>query len=223
MRIPMMLLLTALAGAGGSGCVDSSAAEPTVVDLPAIELSLEPSILDDDPAPTDGKVLVMVQVFRGNQFVKLAGNVALSCNDMPVLWSDLGYSVRIPLPAAGSTLVFSHVRGGVTTRAMLRVPPRPVVNLAEGTTLTRSSSFAISYVPTTSAGVRPGASDAAIGVSGSEQSDNGTAYLDVSGLRPGAGTVGISRRYLSLPTGTGFASVIGNYNISSASVAVTWQ
>ncbi|HEY0993097.1 MAG TPA: hypothetical protein VGD80_38855, partial [Kofleriaceae bacterium] len=89
--------------------------------------------------------------------------------------------------------------------------------------LTRTTNLPIAYVPSTSAGVRPDASDGAIGVRGSEQSETGTAYLDVSALRVGAGTVSVARRFVSLPAATGFQGVVVTYTISSPDTAVTWQ
>ena len=204
--------------------MDKSAIDPTVVDLPASQLAIEPQIIDDDPSPSDGMMPVVVQFFRGNEFVKLAGNVALTCNDTPLLWTGLGYGARIPIPAAGASLVFGHVRAGTTAQLTIKVPPRPVmVSPAAGTTLSRGTNLAIGYQPSSSAGVRPTASDGVIGVGGSEQADNGTAYLDVTGLRAGGGTIALSRRFLSVPTGTGFASVVANYTITSATTQVTWQ
>ena len=219
-----MTLLTVLAVAAGGGCVASNASDPTVVDLPASQLSIQPTVIDDDPAPGDGMLPVVVQFYRGNEFVKLAGTAAVTCNGAPLLWTGLGYGARLPLPAAGSNLVFGHLRGGTMSQTTIKVPPRPVmVSPAAGATLARSVNLAIGYMPSASAGVRASASDGTVGVAGSEQDDNGTAYLDVSTLRAGAGTIAVSRRFLSVPASTGFGSVIATYTITSASTQVTWQ
>jgi hypothetical protein len=219
-----MTLLTVLAVAAGGGCVAANASDPTVVDLAANQLSIQPTVIDDDPAPSDGMLPVVVQFYRGNDFVKLAGNAAVTCNGTPLLWTGLGYGARVPLPAAGSNLVFGHLRAGTMAQVTIKVPPRPVmVSPAAGAMLTRSVNLAVVYMPSASAGVRASASDGTVGVAGSEQGDNGTAYLDVTGLRAGAGTIAVSRRFLSVPASTGFQSVIANYTITSANTQVTWQ
>jgi hypothetical protein len=207
----------------GAGCVNGSAAETTVADVPASQLLLEPSIIDSDPAPSDGKLPVVVQFFHGNEFVQLA-NTAVMCNGVTLPWGGLGYAARVPVPAAGSSMVFTHMRGGTTTMATIKVPPRPVITSpSAGAMLTRTTNLPITYVPSTSAGVRPDASDSAVGISGSEQSETGIAYLDVSMLRVGAGTVSVARRFVSLPAATGFQGVVVTYTISSPDTAVTWQ
>ena len=219
-----MTLLTVLAVAASSGCVATNASDATIVDLPANQLSIQPTVIDDDPAPSDGMLPIVVQFYRGNEFVKLAGSAAVTCNGAPLLWTGLGYGARVPLPAAGSNLVFGHLRAGTMSQVTLRVPPRPVmVSPVVGATLTRSVNLAIGYMPSASAGVRASASDGTIGVAGAELDDSGTAYLDVSGLRAGAGTIAVSRRFLSVPSSTGFQSVIANYTITSANTQVTWQ
>jgi hypothetical protein len=207
----------------GAGCVDRSATETTVADVPASQLSLEPSIIDSDPAPSDGMLPVVVQFFHGNQFVQLA-NTAVMCNGVTLPWGVLGYAARVPVPAAGSSMVFTHMRGGTTTMATIKVPPRPVITSPPaGAMLTRTTNLAIGYVPSTSAGVRPDASDGTVGVNGAEQSETGTAYLDVSMLHAGAGTVSVARRFVSLPAATGFQGVVVTYTISSPDRSVTWQ
>jgi hypothetical protein len=218
-----MALLTVLA-VGTPGCVNGGGVDPTAVDVPAAELSIEPSIIDADPAPSDGKVPLVVQVFHGNEFVKLGGSATLMCNGTPLSWSGLGYAMQIPLPVAGDSLTFSHARGGMTTQFTIKVPPRPTLTSpAAGAMLNRTSSLGVGYVPATSAGVRAVASDSLVGVSGSEGSETGTAYVDVSMLHAGKGTVAITRRYLSVPSGTGFKSVTATYTITSADTAVTWN
>ena len=216
------MTLTAVLAAG-AGCVNGSAAETTVADVPASQLSIEPSVIDASPSPSDGMLPVVVQFFHGNEFVRLA-NTAVMCNGVTLPWGSLGYAARVPVPAAGSSMVFTHVRGGTTTMATIKVPPRPVITSpAAGALLTRTTNLAIGYMPSTSAGVRPDASDGTVGINGSEQSETGTAYLDVSMLHTGAGTVSVARRFVSLPAATGFQGVVVTYTISSPDTAVSWQ
>jgi hypothetical protein len=206
-----------------AGCVDRSATETKVADVPASQLSLEPSIIDSDPMPSDGMLPVVVQFFHGNEFVQLA-NTAVMCNGVTLPWGGLGYAARVPVPAAGSSMVFTHMRGGTTTMATIKVPPRPVITSpAAGAMLPRTTNLAIGYVPSSSAGVRPDASDSMVAINGAMQSETGTAYLDVSMLHAGAGAVSVARRFVSLPTATGFQGVVVTYTISSPDTAVTWQ
>jgi len=216
-------MLTALS-AVAAGCVDSTASGPAIADVAAAELSIQPAIVDDDTAPADGKVPIVVQFYRGNEFVELASNSVVICNGVPIPWSTVGYAARVPLVAPGGSLAFVHSRAGVTTQAVVKVPPRPVLSSPmEGELLVRSLPLTLHYTASTSAGVRPRASDGKTEVNGNEQPDSGTATLDVGILGPGAGTVQVSRRVTSTPTGTGFASVLATYTIISPITHVTWQ
>lgn len=221
-HLPNILIL--IVAAGLAGCVDTNAGSPMVVNAAASDLSIQPSIIDADPAPSDGMVPIVIQFYQGNTFVELAAGNVVTCNGMPVPIGNLGYTARVPLVAAGGDVVFALTRGTTVTKATVKVPPRPeVMSPIAGASLVRSITFPITYVPTTSAGVRPTASDTAIGLSGSEQPDNGMAVIDVSALRVGSGTVQLSRRYLSVLPGTGFKAAIATYTISSAEVPVSWQ
>lgn len=216
----MLAALSAVA----EGCVDTGAGGPTIADVAADQLSIQPSIIDDDPAPADGKVPIVVQFYRGTQFVELASNSVVICNGVPIPWSTVGYTARVPLVAPGGSLAFVHSRTGVTTQAVVKVPPRPVLTSPmEGELLGRLAPLTLHYAASSSAGVRPGASDGKTALNGNEQPDNGTATLDVGMLGAGAGTVQISRRVVSTPTGTGFASVLATYTIVSPVTRVTWQ
>lgn len=220
----LSITMLAVVATCAAGCVDRNASAVTVVDVPAAALSIQPAVVDTDPAPDDGMVPVVVQFYRSNDFVQLGASTAVTCNGAALPWSGLGYAGRVPIVAAGGDFVFVHNRGGVKTQLTLKVPVRPVLSSpVAGASLVRSAKLAIGYAASASAGVRPGASDGTIGISGFEQSDNGTAYLDVSGLRAGAGTIDLSRRVLSVPAGTGFQSVVATYTIASVETQVTWQ
>ena len=197
---------------------------PAVVDVAASALVIQPSIIDVDPSPSDGKVPVIVAFLQGGKSVQLASSNTVTCNGVTLAWSGIGYGGRVPIVAAGGDLAVVHARAGVSTPVHVTVPARPVVTSpAAGASLPRATSLTITYVAAASAGIRPGAGDGATGLSGAEQPDSGTATLDVSKLAPGPGTVDVSRRVVSSPTGTGFASVVTTYTISSASIHVTWQ
>lgn len=194
-----------------------------VADAAASELAIKPAIIDLEPAPSDGKVPVVVQFFEGSTFVQLGTTSSVTCNGVALTWNGLGYAERVPIVPAGGSFTIAHVRGGVTTQLTVDVPARPVVmSPASGASLPRTS-VELHYVAATSAGIRPGASDGATSVSGTEQPDTGTARLDVNTLHAGAGTLDLSRRVTSAPSGTGFASAATTYTISSAPTAVIWQ
>jgi hypothetical protein len=217
-RITMIMVLGAWAG-----CIDTSLGEVKAVDLPASQLAIEPSIIDSDAAPSDGMVPVVVQFFHANDYVKLASG-SVSVNGVTLPWGTMGYAARIPIVASGGSILFTYMRAGGATQFSYRVPPRPVVTSpGANETVQRGPNLMISYVSATSSGVRPVASDGALGASGAEQSDTGMAFLDVGGLRSGPGSVGVTRRIVSTPPGNGFQSAVVTYTITSLPTPVIWQ
>lgn len=225
MTVPRIALLLVLGGSmGWMGCLDSSLGDVPSVDVPASQLGLEPTIVDATPTAADGKVPVSVQFFHANQFVRLGSGV-VSVNGVTLPWSTQGYTARIPIVAAGGTITFEYVRGGTTAQAVYHVPPRPEVTTpTTNEVVPRSTNVTVTYVSATSSGVRPTAVDGgAITASGGEQSDNGMAFLDASGLRPGPGSVSVTRRYVNSPSGSGFQTTAVTYSITSLPTPVTWQ
>jgi hypothetical protein len=217
-QIAMVAVLSAAAG-----CLDAVDGAPKVADAVASELSFQPQIVDT-PDADDGKLAVTVQIFRGNDFVQLGAGAGITCNGVALPWGALGYAARVPVVAAGGDLVFVHRRAGAMTQLVVKVPDRPTLTSpADGASLARVGQLEIRYVAAGSSGVRPGASDGRVGLAGSEQSDSGVAYLDVTTLRPGEGTIEISRRVVDTQTRTGFQSAHATYTITSAPIHVTWQ
>jgi hypothetical protein len=197
---------------------------PPVVDVPAAQLVIQPTILDVEPSPPDGKVPVIVTFQQAGKPVQLGGASSVACNGVALTWNGLGYAARVPIVAAGGDVAITHAHGGVNTPVHVTVPARPqLTSPAPGATVARTTSLTITYVAAGAAGVTPGAGDSATAMSGAEQPDTGTATLDVSKLKAGAGTVSVWRRVVASPSGTGFASVVTTYNISSADVRLTWQ
>lgn len=214
-RAPLGWLVVAL---GLAACKPAA-----VSDAAAAELQIKPVIIDVEPAPADGKVAVVVQFFDGGAFVQLGATSTVTCDGVALTWNGLGYADRVPIVQAGGSMMIAHLRDGVTAQLAIAVPTRPVVmSPASGASLPRTS-VELRYVAATSAGVRPSASDGATSVSGSEQPETGSAMLDVSALHAGAGTLDLSRRVVTTPSGTGFASATATYTISSAPIAVVWQ
>jgi hypothetical protein len=196
---------------------------PAVVDVPASGLRIELTVIDVTPSPSDGKVPVLAVFQQGGAAVQIASSASISCQGVNLPWNGLAYAERVPIVPAGGTMTCVHARSGVNTNITLTVPPRPVVTApAAGASVTRGASVTINYVAGASAGVRPGASDGATGISGAEQADNGTATVNVTQLKAGPGTVSVSRRIVMTPS-TGFASASATYTVSSADTHVTWQ
>lgn len=221
MMVPRIGLIMVLAA--WVGCLDTSLGGVKSVDVPASELSIEPTIIDADAAPADGMIPVEVQFFQGNDFVRLSA-ASLSVNGVAVPYGSMGYITKIPIVPSGGGITFKHTRAGVITQFTYRVPPRPtIISPAANDVVPRTVNLMITYVAADGLAVRPLASDASFGTTGIEQSDNGMAFLDVTGLRSGAGSVGVARRYVTTPSGTGFQSAAVTYTITSLPTPVTWQ
>ena len=221
MTVARLTLLTLLGAS--AGCIDTSLGQTQSVDLPASELAIEPTIIDAEAAPADGRVPVSMQFFHTNALVQLGGGV-VSVNGVVLPWTAQGYTGRIPVVAEGGTITFEYTRAGTTADVVFQVPPRPVVTSpATNEVVERSTNVTVTYVSGTSFGVRPIASDAGLGITGGEQSDNGMALLDASTLRSGAGSVGVTRRIVTTPPGSAFQSSVVTYKITSLPTPVTWQ
>lgn len=217
-RIALILVLGA-----STGCLDSSIGEVKSVDVTANQLAIEPTIFDADLAPADGKVPVTVQFFLGSEYVRLS-SATLTINDVAVPYGSMGYTTRIPVVASGGGIIFTYTRAGTPTSFTYRVPPRPTVTSPMANdAVTRLPNLMITYVSANGQGVRPLASDSSLSLPGFEQSDNGKATLDVTGLRPGAGSVSVARRFVTNVTGSGFQSAAVTYTITSLPTPVTWQ
>ena len=216
-RIAMIMVLGAW-----TGCLDSSSGVKAV-DVPASQLTIEPTIDDEDSAPADGKVPVVVQFFEGNEFVKFS-SATLTINGVVVPYGSMGYAARVPIVAAGNSMTFTYIRAGTTTQFNYRVPPRPTVTSpTTNQVVARSANLVITYVSANGQAVRPLASDTSLGATGVDQTDTGMAFIDVTGLRSGAGTVGVVRRYVTTPPGSGFQSAAVTYAIASVPTPVSWQ
>lgn len=217
LRVKMILVLGVWAGCLDSGDIKS-------VDAPAGQLSIEPSIVDSDAAPSDGKIPVVVQFFQANQPVKLASGT-ISVNGVTLPWSTAGYTARIPIVPSGGSIVFAYTHAGTTAQFTYVVPQRPTVLApAANDTVVRMFNLMITYASSNSFGVQPLASDGGgIVATGGLQSDTGMAFLDVSGLRPGPGTVGLARHIVSSPPGNMFQAATVTYDITSLPTKVIWQ
>jgi hypothetical protein len=217
-RIAVIMVLGAWAG-----CLDTSDGGVKSVSAPASQLSIEPTIVDDNPAPADGMIAVTVKVFQANEFVRLS-TANLTVDGVTVPYSTSGYAARIPIVPAGGNIKFAHVQSGVTTEFTYEVPPRPtIISPMPGEGVPRTTNMMITYVSAKAQAVRPSATDGSFGTTGIEQTDNGMAFLDVSGLRPSTGSLTLARRYVATPSMTGFQSATVTYTISSPPIPVGWQ
>jgi hypothetical protein len=142
-----------------------------------------------------------------------------------VPYGSMGYITKIPIVASGGAITFMYTRAGSPpTQFTYRVPPRPsITSPVANDVVARSVNLAITYASANGQAVRPIASDGSLGTTGIEQSDNGMAFIDVAGLRPGAGSVGVARRYVTTPPGSGFQIAAITYTITSLPIPVTWQ
>jgi len=206
-----------------AGCLDTSDGGVKSVSAPASQLSIEPTIVDDNPAPADGMVAVTVKVFQANEFVRLS-TANLTVDGVTVPYSTSGYAARIPIVPAGGNIKFAHVQSGVTTEFTYEVPPRPtIISPMPGEGVPRTTNMMITYVSAKAQAVRPSATDGSFGTTGIEQTDNGMAFLDVSSLRPSTGSLTLARRSVATPSMTGFQSATVTYTIDSLPIPVGWQ
>ena len=207
--------------AGCSGCQS-----PVTVSAPASNLDVNFSISDITEAPSDGKVIVVMQFLQSGNVVQLASDATTSCNGVALTYNGLlfGNAARVPLVPGGGVYAFSYSRSAVITNVSITVPPRPVFSspTVNGATITRTNSLTIHYVSGTGTAVFGGASDGTHNLNNS-QPDNGTFVgLDVSGFNTGAGSLSIQRELQNPITGTGFHSATEKFYITKEA-AVTWQ
>jgi hypothetical protein len=168
-------------------------------------------------------VPVTVQFFLGSEYVKLS-SATLTVNDVPMPFGSTGYATKIPMVMSGGGIIFTYTRAGTPTSFTYRVPPRPIVTSPMSNMMvTRVANLMITYASANGQGVRPLASDASNDIIGTELSDSGMALLDVTGLRPGAGSVRVARRLVTNMPGSGFQSAAVTYTITSLPTPVTWQ
>ncbi len=216
----VIVLVLCFGLAGCSGCQ-----QPTVVDAPASALDVKISVLDIAEAPSDGKVIVVMQFFQGSSTVELASTITVKCNGVVLPWNGLmfGHAERIPIQPFGGTYTCTFTRGGVTTTANVTVPARPIFSspTLSGALLARSTTFSIHYIPGGGTSVRGGANDASNAANNSQPDDGIHDGLDVSAFVPGPGTLSITRTLEGALSGTGFASAKTKYD-TNTTIAITW-
>lgn len=196
---------------------------PPVVDVPASNLDVNISIINTEASPSDGKIPIIVQFFLNGTYVQLASNATVTCNGVTPTFGGLGYADRVPLVPVGGTYNCTHTRNGIITNVSVAVPLRPVfISPTQGATVARSSNLTITYVAGSSSGVRGSAGDGSTGLGGNLETDNGTyTGFNVSSLKAGPGSIGLTREFTFTPSGTGFKSVKISYS-SGSDIKITW-
>jgi hypothetical protein len=219
----VMGAVVSLLGMCLAGCTGCNS--PSVVDVPASNVDVKISVLDVTEAPSDGKVIVVMQFFQNGNVVQMSPSIGLSCNGVALTWNGLlsGHAERIPIQPVGGTYSCLFSRGAVNTSANVAVPPRPVFvsPTVSGAGLARTSSFTIHYVPGSGTSVRGNASDATNSKNNSQPDDGTHDGLDVSGFAAGPGTLSVTRTLEGILSGTGFLSATTHYD-TNKQISITW-
>lgn len=215
-----MVLLLCMSMMGCNGCKN-----PDVFDGAASQLAITCVVLDDAEVPGDGKVPVVLQAVYNGSVVQLGSTMQVSCNGVPLPWNGLfsGHAERVPIQPVGGTYMFTVVHAAVTSTASVTVPARPVfaAPTVAGTTLARTTNFAIHYIPGGGTAVRGNASDGTNSQNNSQADTGVHAGLDVSGFHSGAGILSITRTLEWMLSGTGFQSAKVKYD-TNKTIAITW-
>lgn len=189
---------------------------------PASALELRATVVDSQSA-TDGKLVVAVQFYQQGELVQVGGDVVVSCNDQKLEWNGLAYGARLNPAAVGQSLAVAHERQGVRTRALIQVPPRPVITSpVAGAQVQRAQTLQVLYQAGSGTSVQVSVAGPAASRQSAEQPDNGTASVEALAVGAGVGTITLVRKVEGVVAGTGFASARYTYTID-AQQAVTWQ
>lgn len=195
---------------------------PAVVDALGSDLSVRVTVIDTEANPSDGKVPIVLQFSSNGTVVQLAAGASVTCNGVAMPWNGLGYAERVPIVAAGGTYTCVHERNGVTSSILITVPARPVIlSPTPGAFVARSASLTVTYVADAGTGVRVSAGDGSTGLGGNLQPDNGASTVDVSSLKAGPGSIGVTREFAITPAPGGFQAASVSYS-SGSDISVTW-
>ncbi len=217
-----ILLATVLAAVLGSTVACNKPVSPADTSPAALDVKI--SVLDTDPK--QNTLAVVMQFLSGGQIVQFAGGESVSCNNVALTFNALvsGYAERVPLLAPGGKYRFTYTRNGTPTTVEVTAPPRPVLlTPPPNAQVPRTTNLTITYTPGNGAAVRGSAGDGSTGLGGpGEQPDNGQyTGFDVTSLKAGPGTIGLTRILRLADTTTAFKSVNVEYSVSTDR-AVTW-
>jgi hypothetical protein len=213
LAVSLIVLLTA--------CSESE--PPPVVDAPAHDLDVRVMILDIDPGVLD--VPVSAQFFQDGHLVQLGSSASVYCEGVQLKAAAgiYAYQARVKRRPSGTDYEVAYVHPSGIRVASIQTRDRPaIMSPAAQSQVARSSSFSISYAPSSSAGVRGivGDGSSAVGGNPDEQTDSGVyENIDIQSLKAGPGTVNIARTYKGQLVSTGgYKSVSYEYHISSVNV-----
>jgi hypothetical protein len=197
---------------------------PATVDTPASNLDLKVTVIDTTATPSDGKAPVVAQFLLNGAVVQFGANAQVTCNGVALTFNGVGNTGRVPMVTPGGTYSVVYSRGGTSTTLNITVPSRPViVSPAANSTVTRSSSLTITYVADGGSAVRGSAGDGSTGLGGNHELDNGNyTGFNVSSLKAGPGSLGLTREFQNAVGGTGFKSAQVAYSVGSE-IKVTWN
>jgi len=203
-----------------SGCE-----EPALYDGPASDLEVQITILDDQYGYSDVPVLAVFHY--SGKMVQIGSSAQVTCNGVELKWTGLAHGARVSRLAVGGKYIFNYSWNGTTTTIEITVPAPPVVTSpTNNSTVTRTNNLSITYVAGNGVGVRGSYSDGSTAIGGSPglQPDNGI-YTGIDGteLKPGPGSVGVTREYNQTVPNSGFKSAEYTYDTSSASVKIIFQ
>lgn len=212
------------------GAICAACRSPSIVDVAPNTLDAKVIVLDNDPNPSDHKVLISVQFFSGGDFVQLGGGAVITANGIELPFNGLANMARVPMVSAGGTYALVHTKASVATPiGTIVVPSRPVISSpTSGANLPRSSSTTITYVAGSGAHVKgsafgPKAGAGTISTTADDKPDNGTyGPLNTLGFDAGSGRVSLTRELAMSPPGTGLQSVEITYH-TGTEVPVVWQ
>ncbi len=215
-------------------CLGQSDCKPTTVTLsepPPSTLDLKVTVLDYDATPADGKLAVFAKFTSNAKPAYLQGDVLVTCNGHALPFDQFwqSYADRVPLQPVGGAYHFRYTLKGQAYGLDATVPARPVITSPkagppnQGAMVVIRKDLSIGYLPDGGAGVDVGAGDGSTGLgSPGLRPDNGLYEgFNVTALKPGPGTLGVTRRFEYAKSGTAFKSATVNYS-SSADLEVTW-
>jgi hypothetical protein len=199
---------------------------PVATDTSPGALDVKLIVLDLEPTPSDGKVIVGMQFFSNGNIVQVGTGVA-NCDGVNLTLNPLignAYAERVPLLSPGLSYHFAYIYGSTTTTVDVPAPPRPTITSpAPNQSVARTATVSVTYPPGGGAAVIVGTTTTDGYTEHAEQPDNGTySNVDMTAEPAGAGSVKLKRIFRPTFSGTAFKSAVGEVTTASADVPVVW-
>jgi hypothetical protein len=206
--------------------VATSCEAPVATDTSPGALDVKLIVLDLEPTPSDGKVIVGIQFFSSGNVVQVGTGVA-NCDGVNLTPNALlgnAYAERVPLRSPGQAYHFAYKHGSTTTTVDVPAPTRPTITSpSPNQPVARTATVSVTYPPGGGAAVIVGTSTTNGYTEHGEQQDNGTySNVDMTAQPAGAGSVKLKRIFRSTFSGTAFKSAVGEVTTGSAHVSVVW-